>query len=49
MYTYMLRQEFGSHLTVESIYDKEELDQLTVTGSIAVALKQIERKRGQSV
>ena len=49
MYTYMLRQEFGSHLTVESIYDKEELDQLTVTGSIAVALKQIERKRGRSV
>lgn len=44
MYTYMLRREFGPELTVESIYDKEELDRLTVTGSIAVALKQIEHK-----
>ncbi len=47
MYAYMLRHEFGPQLTVESIYDEEELDQLTVTGSIAVALKQIEAKHKQ--
>lgn len=44
LYTYMLKQEFGGELTVESVYDKEELDQLTVTGSIAVALQKIEQK-----
>ncbi|WP_297718301.1 2-dehydro-3-deoxygalactonokinase [Intestinimonas sp.] len=49
MYTYMLRREFGAELTVESIFDKEELDRLTVTGSIAVALKQIEAKRAGKV
>ena len=45
MYTYMLKKEFGDQLTVECIYDKEELDQLTVTGSIAVALRKIETER----
>ena len=44
LYTYMLKQEFGGELTVESVYDKEELDRLTVTGSIAVALQKIEQK-----
>ena len=48
MYTYMLRREFGEKLTVECIFDKEELDQLTVTGSIAVALQQIEAKKQTS-
>jgi len=45
LYTYMLKKEFGSGLTVESIYDKDELDQLTVTGSVAVALQKIEDDR----
>ncbi len=45
MYTYMLKKEFGEHITVECIYDKEELDQLTVTGSIAVALQAVENDR----
>lgn len=45
MYTYMLREEFGPQLTVESIYDKDELDRLTVTGSIAVALQKIQQQR----
>lgn len=45
LYTYLLKQEFGGGLTVESIYDKEALDQLTVTGSIAVALQKIEDDR----
>lgn len=43
MYAYMLKKEFGSHITVESICEKEELDSLTVNGSIAVALKAIEQ------
>lgn len=43
MYDYMLKKEFGSQTVVDSIYGKEELDRLTVTGSIAVALKQIEK------
>ena len=43
LYTYMLKKEFGDHITVESIYEKEELDGLTVSGSIAVALKAIEQ------
>ena len=43
LYTYMLKKEFGDHITVESIYEKEELDSLTVSGSIAVALKAIEQ------
>lgn len=45
LYTYMLKKVFGDHIVVESIYDKDELDQLTVTGSIAVALKKIETER----
>lgn len=45
LYAYMLKQEFGGELTVKSIYDKEALDQLTVTGSIAVALQKIEDDR----
>nr|WP_072514790.1 2-dehydro-3-deoxygalactonokinase [Ndongobacter massiliensis] len=44
MYTYMLKKEFGNTLTVENIYDKNELDQLTVTGSIAIALEKIEQE-----
>ena len=47
MYDYMLKREFGQHLTVERIYNQEDLDRLTVTGSIAVALKQIEAKKGK--
>lgn len=47
MYTYMLKKEFGQDLTVESIYNKEELDQLTVTGSIAVAFEQITSKHAK--
>lgn len=45
MYAYMLKKEFGEDLVVESIYDKEELDQLTVVGSIAVALEAIQKER----
>lgn len=45
MYTYMLKKEFGGHVVVESIYDKEELDNLTVIGSIAVALEKIRNDR----
>lgn len=47
MYTYMLKKEFGDHVVVESIYDKEELDNLTVIGSIAVALEKIRKERQQ--
>lgn len=47
MYTYMLKKEFGDHVVVESIYDKEELDNLTVIGSIAVALEKIRKDRAQ--
>lgn len=47
MYTYMLKKEFGEHVVVESIYDKEELDNLTVIGSIAVALEKIRKDRQQ--
>lgn len=47
MYTYMLKKEFGEHVVVESIYDKEELDNLTVIGSIAVALEKIRKDRAQ--
>lgn len=45
MYTYMLKKEFGDHVVVESIYDKAELDNLTVVGSIAVALEKIRKDR----
>ena len=45
MYTYMLKKEFGPQLVVESIYDKEEIDQLTVQGAIAVALDRIRAGR----
>jgi len=45
LYTYMLKKKFGEQITVESIYDKEELDRLTVTGSVAVALQRIEDER----
>lgn len=47
MYTYMLKKEFGEDLIVESIHDKEELDNLTVIGSIAVALEKIRKDRMQ--
>lgn len=47
MYTYMLKKEFGEHLVVESISDKEELDNLTVIGSIAVALETIRKDRAK--
>lgn len=47
MYAYMLKKEFGDHITVESIYEKEELDGLTVNGSIAVALRAIEQDANQ--
>lgn len=47
MYTYMLKKEFGEQLTVESIYDNAELDNLTVIGSIAVALEKIRKDREQ--
>lgn len=43
LYSYMLHQEFGSHLTIESVYRQEELDRLTVDGSIAVALHNIHK------
>ena len=45
MYTYMLKKEFGPSLVVESIYDKEEIDRLTVRGAIAVALDRIRAGR----
>ena len=45
LYSYMLKKLFGDQIVVESIYDKDELDRLTVTGSIAVALKKIENEK----
>ncbi len=45
LYTYMIKKEFGEHVVVESIYDPEDLDQITVTGSIAVALETIKNER----
>ena len=47
LYAYMLKKEFGDQVVVDCIYDKDELDQLTVTGSIAVALQSIENDRKQ--
>lgn len=46
LYSYMLRQEFGDQLVIESISETEQLDQLTVSGSIAVALKTIQNEQG---
>lgn len=43
MYEYMLKKEFGPQTAIDIIYEKEELDRLTVTGSIAVALEQIRK------
>lgn len=45
LYTYMLKKEFGEQLVIESIYDKDKLDQLTVTGSITVALQKIKAEQ----
>lgn len=45
LYTYMLKKEFGPQTIIESIYEKEELDYLTVRGSVEVALEQIEKMR----
>ena len=41
LYTEILHKVFGDKITVESIYRQEELDWLTVSGSIAVALERI--------
>lgn len=41
LYTEMLRRKFGPQLIVESIYEQQDLDYLTVRGSIAVALHRI--------
>ena len=45
MYEYMLKQEFGEDLDIRSISDKEELDALTVEGSVAVALSCIKKEQ----
>ncbi|WP_317397507.1 2-dehydro-3-deoxygalactonokinase [Anaerotruncus colihominis] len=43
MYTYMLKKEFGRQLEIKSVHSKEDLDRMTVDGSIAVALERIQR------
>lgn len=43
LYTYMLKQEFGQSLKIESIYNMDEIDELTVKGIIKVALERIKR------
>lgn len=37
LYTYFIKKEFGADITVESIYEKDQLAQLTVDGVIAIA------------
>lgn len=45
MYSYILKHVFGKNLSIDSIYKTEELDNLTVTGSIAVALERIQSEK----
>lgn len=42
MYALMLKKEFGNDLVVDTIYEKEAVDHLTIAGSCTVALKKIE-------
>lgn len=44
MYEYLLKKTFGRHLLIESIQDKDEIENLTVRGVIAVAADILSRE-----
>lgn len=45
MYGYMLKKRYGEQLRITSIFKQDEIDALTVQGSIAVALEKIQKGR----
>lgn len=45
MYKYMLEKEYGRQLKITCIFEKDQLDRMTVDGSIAVALERIENEK----
>ncbi|MGE4485133.1 MAG: 2-dehydro-3-deoxygalactonokinase [Oscillospiraceae bacterium] len=41
MYAYMLKKRYGAYLKIRSIHEPDEIDALTVQGSIAVAMRKV--------
>lgn len=45
MYSYLIKKKYGDNVTIETIFDKTEVDDLTIRGAIAIALQAINNER----